>query len=58
MQLGRQGEARRAVVLLKGFMVGTKAARRCVAPSTEGEKRSKRKGKETLVKRKVRLQHV
>ena len=47
-----------SVVLVKGFMVRTKVARRCVAPSAEGEKKSKRKGKETLVKRKVRVQHV
>ena len=58
VQLGRQGETPQAmVVLLKGFMAGTKVARR-VAPSVEGEKKNKRKRKETLVKRRVRVQHV
>ena len=52
VQLGRhsrQGETQQAVVvLLKGFMVGTNVARRCVAPSVEGEKKANAKEKKHL----------
>ena len=54
VQLARRGETPRAVRFCwQGFMVGANVARRGDAPSSEGEKKKERKGKETLVKRKV-----
>ena len=59
VQLARRGETQRAVLVLpKGFMVETKVARRGVARSFEEEKKKQAKAKETLVKRKVTVQHV
>ena len=44
--------------MLTSFMAKTKVARRGKAPTSEGEKEKQRKAKETLVKRKVTVQHV